>query len=176
MHISCPTAISFLTSFPPILISNKWCFFHGGSPCLLRTQSNVNPAAYTEGIIWHDYNSPVLAEQSSSSPRGPSTFSLCPSPSFLPREANRSNGRREALGTWTIRTRHTWMHWAPPVTFKRGGAGHWGGSAVECLPLAQVVIPGSQDQVPHRAPCVEPASPSACVCVSAFLSLSLMNK
>ena len=27
-----------------------------------------------------------------------------------------------------------------------------GGSAVECLPLAQVMTPGSWDQVPHRAP------------------------
>ena len=40
--------------------------------------------------------------------------------------------------------------------------------------LAQGVIPGSWDQVPHRAPCMEPASPSACV--SASLSLSLMNE
>ena len=33
--------------------------------------------------------------------------------------------------------------------------GHLGGSVVECLPLAQVVIPGFQDQVPLRAPCKE---------------------
>ena len=45
---------------------------------------------------------------------------------------------------------------------------------VEHLPLAQVVIPGSWDQVPHRAPRGEPASPSAYV--SASLSLSLMKK
>ena len=31
--------------------------------------------------------------------------------------------------------------------------GHLGGSVVEHLPLAQVVIPGSWDRVPHRAPC-----------------------
>ena len=53
----------------------------------------------------------------------------------------------------------------------------WGrlaGSAVECLPSAQVVIPGSWDRVPHRAPCKEPPSPSACV--SASVCVSLMNK
>ena len=52
--------------------------------------------------------------------------------------------------------------------------GHLGGSVVECLPLAQVMIPGSWDGVLHRAPCREPASPSAYV--SASLSVSLMNK
>ena len=40
--------------------------------------------------------------------------------------------------------------------------------------LAQGVILGSWDRVPHWAPCMEPASPSACV--SASLSVSLMNK
>ena len=46
-----------------------------------------------------------------------------------------------------------------------------GGSVVECLPLS----PGHPwDPVPHRVPCMEPASPSACV--SASLSVSLMNK
>ena len=52
--------------------------------------------------------------------------------------------------------------------------GRLGGSAVEHLPSAQGMIPGSRDRVPHRAPCMEPASPSACV--SASLSGSLMNK
>ena len=52
--------------------------------------------------------------------------------------------------------------------------GHLGGSVVEHLPLAQVVILGSWDRVLHQAPCGKPASPSACV--SAPLSLSLMNK
>ena len=53
--------------------------------------------------------------------------------------------------------------------------GHLGGSEVEHLPLAQGVIPGFWDRVPHRAPCGEPASPSP---VSLPLSLSelLMNK
>ena len=63
--------------------------------------------------------------------------------------------------------------------------GRLGGSAVKCLPLAQVVIPEIWDQVLHQAPCMEPvphqapphmepASPSAYV--SASLSVSLMNK
>ena len=42
---------------------------------------------------------------------------------------------------------------------------------VERLPSAQAVILESRDQVPHRAPCMELAAPSACV--SASLSLSL---
>ena len=47
------------------------------------------------------------------------------------------------------------------------------GSVVERLPLAQVVIPESQDQV-HQASCIGPASPS--VYVSASLSVSQMNE
>ena len=50
--------------------------------------------------------------------------------------------------------------------------GRLGGSAVEHLPLAQVLISRSWDGVPHWAPHREPASPSAHV--SAFLCL--MNK
>ena len=52
--------------------------------------------------------------------------------------------------------------------------GHPGGSVVERLPSAQVMIPGSWDRVPHRGPCREPASPSTCV--SASLCVSPMNK
>ena len=52
--------------------------------------------------------------------------------------------------------------------------GHLGGSVVEHPPLAQVMIPGSWDQVLHQAPCREPASHSAYV--SASFSVSLMNK
>ena len=55
---------------------------------------------------------------------------------------------------------------------KIANEGCLGGSEVEHLPLAQGLFPGSWDQVLHRAPCREPASPSAYV--SAFLSL--MNK
>ena len=60
-------------------------------------------------------------------------------------------------------------------TFENGATvGCLGGSAVEHLPLAQSMILDSQDLVPHPAPCMEPASLSACV--SASLSVSLMNK
>ena len=53
------------------------------------------------------------------------------------------------------------------------GEGRLGGSVVARLPSAQGVILESQDRVPHRAPCREPASPSACVLP---LSVSLMNQ
>uniref|UniRef100_A0A8C0P4H5 Histidine triad nucleotide binding protein 1 n=1 Tax=Canis lupus familiaris TaxID=9615 RepID=A0A8C0P4H5_CANLF len=36
--------------------------------------------------------------------------------------------------------------------------------------------PGDRNQVPHLAPCMEPASPSACVSASFSLSVSLMSK
>ena len=39
-------------------------------------------------------------------------------------------------------------------------------------PSGKGAILETQDRVPHRAPCMEPASPSACVSAS----LSLMNK
>ena len=54
--------------------------------------------------------------------------------------------------------------------------GRLGGSVVEPLPSGQGVILESWNQVPHRAPCMEPASPSACVSASLSLSVSLMNK
>ena len=37
-------------------------------------------------------------------------------------------------------------------------------------PSAQGVILESQDRVPHRDPCTEPASPSACISASLCLS------
>ena len=52
--------------------------------------------------------------------------------------------------------------------------GHLGGSVVEHLPSAQGVIQDFWDQVPHRAPCLEPASASAYV--SASLCVCLMSK
>ena len=52
--------------------------------------------------------------------------------------------------------------------------GRLGGSEVEHVPSAQGIILETRDRVPRRAPCTEPASPSACV--SASLSGSLMNK
>ena len=39
-------------------------------------------------------------------------------------------------------------------------------------PSAQGVIPETRDRVPHRAPCWEPASPSACVSASLSLCVS----
>ena len=50
-------------------------------------------------------------------------------------------------------------------------SGSLGGSAVEHLPLAQGMILEFRNRVPRRAPCMEPASPSAL-----SLSLCLMNK
>ena len=41
-----------------------------------------------------------------------------------------------------------------------------GGSVVECLPLAQGVTSESWDRGLHQAPCMEPASPFACVSAS----------
>ena len=64
------------------------------------------------------------------------------------------------------------LHWNKCLKGKLRGS--LGGSLVWCLPLAQGMIPGSWDRVPHRAPYREPASPSACV--SASLCVSLMNK
>ena len=63
---------------------------------------------------------------------------------------------------WTLSIKNEWTR----------DAG--GGSAVECLPVAQGMIPEYQDRVPYWASCMEPASPSACV--SASLCVSLMNK
>ena len=53
--------------------------------------------------------------------------------------------------------------------------GFLGGSAVNHLPSAQGVILESPDWVPHQAPCMEPASPSACVSASLFLCI-LVNE
>ena len=50
--------------------------------------------------------------------------------------------------------------------FKRKIMGHVGGLVVEHLTLAQGIIPGYGDRVPHLASCMEPASPLACVSAS----------
>ena len=59
------------------------------------------------------------------------------------------------------------------VTFKDDQGQPWWPSSL-ALPLAQGVILKTQDRVPCRAPCMEPASPSTGV--SASLSVFLMNK
>ena len=53
-----------------------------------------------------------------------------------------------------------------------------GGAAVWRLPLAQGAILETRDRIPRQAPCMEPASPSACVSAPLSLSLSvtIMNK
>ena len=56
------------------------------------------------------------------------------------------------------------------MKFKEVRQGHLGGSAIEHLPLAQGVILESQDRVPHQAPCMRPASLSACVSASLCVS------
>ena len=55
-------------------------------------------------------------------------------------------------------------------TLRKSNPGHLCGSVVERLPLAQVVILGSSDRVPHQAPHGESASPSAYVSASLCLS------
>ena len=55
---------------------------------------------------------------------------------------------------------------------RRDMEGRLGGSVVECLSSAQGLIPGSWDQIPHQAPCMEPASPS----LPMFLPLSVSHE
>ena len=57
---------------------------------------------------------------------------------------------------------------------KESYRGSLGGAAVWRLPLAQDAILETRDQIPHQAPGMEPASPSACV--SASLSLSVYHE
>ena len=58
----------------------------------------------------------------------------------------------------------------PKIPILKEKQGSPGGSAgLLALPPAQGVIPEIRDRVPHQTPCMEPASPSACV----FASLSL---
>ena len=65
----------------------------------------------------------------------------------------------EAFGiAWKSQQSH------PSPTMKNSQMwGSLGGSAIWHLPSAQGVILEIQDRVLHQAPCMEPASPSACV-------------
>ena len=58
------------------------------------------------------------------------------------------------------------------ASYKHELRGSLGGLAVWCLPSAQGVILESQDRVLHKAPCMEPASPSACVSASLSICVS----
>ena len=88
--------------------------------------------------------------------------------------------RRDLLEGNIIHKRGCGRDWIREMELERGEIqeigrmGCLGGSVVERLPSAQVMILRVWDRVPHRAPFKEPASPSACV--SAFLSVSLVNK
>ena len=97
-------------------------------------------------------------------------------------EAGSMQGARHGTRSWVSRIR-PWAeggaqplsHWDTQEKYLKSLVlGHLSGSVVERLPSAQVMTPGSWDRVLHRAPCMEPASPSAYISVS--LSVSLMNK
>ena len=49
--------------------------------------------------------------------------------------------------------------------------GTWVAQSVKCLPSAQVMVPGSWDQAPHRAPCS-----AGDLLLSLVLSLCQVNK
>ena len=59
--------------------------------------------------------------------------------------------------------------WEPSHQIKKK-QGRPGGSAVERLPPAQGVTPESWDRVLRQVPCMEPASPSACLFLSVCVS------
>ena len=56
------------------------------------------------------------------------------------------------------------------LSFKANMAGQPGWLSGLAPPLAQGMILETRDQAPHQAPCMEPASPSACLCLSVCLS------
>ena len=65
--------------------------------------------------------------------------------------------------------------------FKSLGAGHLGGSVVECLPPAQGMVPESQDRVPGLSPTWSSPqgacfSLSLCLCLSLCVSHEKINK
>ena len=70
-------------------------------------------------------------------------------------------GRKTASDRFKISILRTKPKSAHGSLHERQNGGHLGDSVVEHLPLAQVVILGSWEWVPHKAPRREPASPSA---------------
>ena len=64
--------------------------------------------------------------------------------------------------------------WITKINIKKTSSGQPQWPSSIALPSAQGMILETQVQVLHQTPCMEPASPSACV--SAPLSVSLMNK
>ena len=64
----------------------------------------------------------------------------------------------------------------PNFPLLKSPLGHLGGSVIEHLPSAQVVILGSGNQVPHQAPCREPASPCLCLYFALCVSREKINK
>ena len=88
---------------------------------------------------------------------------------LLPEVSGEEEAKTQALGRMSRSSKD-------PVrrAFKLLSQDAWVAQWFGRLPLAQGVTLGSWDRVLHRAPCLEPASPSACV--SASLCVSLMNK
>ena len=76
------------------------------------------------------------------------------------------------MGTWLFFVLSYFRYMFEMFYKKKLTLGSPSGSAVWCLPSAQGLILETWDWVPRQAPCVEPASPFACVSAS----LSLMNK
>lgn len=102
------------------MIPDERRFVRGFSPCRLRTQSNVKPAAYIEGIIWHDYSYLVLTD-------GLPPFPSCPSPHSCLRKETGQMGEERHWGHVpserdTEGPSRPRIPWTCPVTFKRGGA------------------------------------------------------
>ena len=86
---------------------------------------------------------------------------VLPTPTLISTCLLRKRRPREANSTWQR---------CPAGRHRTKIQGRLGGSVVEHLPPAQAVTPGSWERVPHRAPHMEPASPSACVLASLCLS------
>ena len=83
----------------------------------------------------------------------------------------------EKVAGWEEEGRGPWgltLHIFASICGRRTSTtlGRLGGSMVEHLPSAQGMILGSWDRVPHQAPCMESASPSAYVSASLSVCLS----